>query len=211
MARKQESLFAVLVWCPWWTGAALAIGVWAGIVFMLPGAVADFPVVGRQLGQAAERNRFLLATLAAAPFLICSWVSWRNGRRKRRLLDRRDGIASIRALSWREFEELVAEAFRREGYRVLENSKAGADGGIDIRLRKDGQLYLVQCKNWSSNRVGVGVVREMVGVMVDAGAAGVIIVCSGRFTRDAWAFARGKAVRLVDGRALMGMIARARR
>jgi len=33
-------------------------------------------------------------------------------------------------------------------------------------------------------------------------------VCSGGFTRDAWAFAKDKAVRLVDGRALMGMIAR---
>ncbi len=211
MARKQESLFTVLVWCPWWISAALAVGIWAGIVFLLPGAVADFPVVGRLLGQAVERNGLLLATLAAVPFPICSWISWQNRRRKRRLLDTRDGIALIGELSWREFEELVAEAFRREGYRAQENSKAGADGGIDIRLRKDGQLYLVQCKNWNSNRVGVGVVREMVGVMVDAGAAAVVIVCSGRFTRDAWSFAKDKPVRPVDGRALLRMIGRVKR
>ena len=102
----------------------------------------------------------------------------------------------------------MGEAFRREGYRVVENTKAGADGGVDIRLRKDGRLVLVQCKNWNSNRVGVSVVREMCGVMMDQRAAGVVIVCSGGFTRDAWGFAKGKPVRLVGGRALMGMIAR---
>ena len=120
-------------------------------------------------------------------------------------------MASIRSLSWREFEELVAEAFRREGYSVVENVKAGADGGVDIRLRRNGGLFLVQCKNWNRNRVGVGVVREMCGVMMDQGAAGVVIVCSGGFTRDAWGFAKGKPVRLVGGRALMEMIARVKK
>ena len=120
-------------------------------------------------------------------------------------------MASIRNFSWREFEELVAEAFRREGYSVIENAKAGSDGGVDIRLRRNGELVLVQCKNWNRNRVGVGVVREMCGVMMDEGAAGVVIVCSGRFTRDAWNFAKGKPVRLVGGRALMEMIERVRR
>ncbi len=90
--------------------------------------------------------------------LLWALVLRRRGTRKRRLLDTRTGIASIRALSWREFEELVVEAFRREGYRVVENTKAGADGGVDIRLRKEGRLVLVQCKHWNSNRVGVSVV-----------------------------------------------------
>ena len=158
----------------------------------------------------ADRLAWAPATLLAAVLLLWASVLWRRGTRKKRLLDTRTGIASIRALSWREFEELVAEAFRREGYRVVENTKAGADGGVDIRLRKEGRLVLVQCKHWNSNRVGVPVVREMCGVMMDEGAAGVVIVCSGGFTRDAWAFAKDKPVRLVDGRALMGMIARVR-
>ena len=50
-------------------------------------------------------------------------------------------------------------------------------------------------------------VREMCGVMMGEGAAGVVIVCSGHFTHDAREFARDKPVRLVDGRALVGMIA----
>ena len=211
MARKNDGLVSVLVGCPWWVAVALAAGSWVAIVLVLPVVVADFPLVGRNLGRAAERFGPLFGTAVAALLLICAAVSWRKGGRKRRLLDSRGGIASIRSLSWREFEELVAEAFRREGYRVVENSKAGADGGVDIQLRRDGELFLVQCKNWNRNKVGVGVLREMYGVMIDASAAGVIIVCSGHFTHDARAFAKNKAMRLLDGPALMAMVARVRR
>ncbi len=47
--------------------------------------------------------------------------------------------------------------------------------------------------------------------MMDEGAADVVVVCSGGFTRDAWNFAKGKPVRLVGGRALMEMIGRVKR
>lgn len=211
MARRRRQRGGSAVAVPWWVPVVLGATSWVAIVEVLPMVLAGLPVGGGRLAEVADRLGWAPATGMAALFLVWAWAAWRRGTRKKRLLDTRDGIASIRELSWREFEELVAEAFRREGYRVVENTKAGADGGVDIRLRRDGKLFLVQCKKWNSNRVGVGVVREMVGVMVDAGAAGVIIVCSGRFTRDAWSFARNKSVRLVDGRALMGMIGRVRR
>ena len=196
---------------PWWLGVVAAAGSWAAIVLFLPEAVASLPVVGRRLGAVVARVAWVPATLVAAILLIGAGLSWREALRKRRLVDSRGGIASIRSLSWREFEELVAEAFRREGYRVVENVKAGADSGVDIRLRKDGELFLVQCKSWNRNKVGVGVLREMYGVMIDAGAVGVIIVCSGHFTHDARAFARDKPVRLVNGRELVALVARVRR
>lgn len=211
MARRREGLLDFLVWLPWWVSVVLAAASWVAIVVFGPGVVRDFPVAGLQLSQGMERIAWLPATALAGVFLVCAWASRRESRRKRKLLDTRTGIASIRTLSWREFEELVAEAFRREGYEVEENRKAGADGGVDIRLRRNGELVLVQCKAWNRNRVGVGVVREMCGVMMDEGAAGVVIVCSEGFTRDAWGFAKGKPVRLVGGRALMEMIERVRR
>ena len=208
MARKRSGPALLSAGMPWWVRVALAAGFWVGIVFVLPHGAAELPIVGRHLGIVLERLAWVPATVVAALLLLWTAASRRDRRRKRRLLDTREGIASIRKLSWREFEELVAEAFRREGYSVVENEKAGADGGVDIRLRRNGGLYLVQCKHWNRNRVGVGVIREMCGVMMDEGAAGVVIVCSGRFTRNAWAFARGKPVRLVDGRALVRMVER---
>lgn len=208
MPRRRRSRARAGVDLPWWCAVVLAAVSWIGIVHFLPKVLAGFPVGGRHLAGVADRLAWAPATALTAVFLWWALVLWRRGTRKRRLLDTRTGIASIRALSWREFEELVAEAFRREGYRVEENTKAGADGGVDIRLCKDGGLVLVQCKNWNRNRVGISVVREMCGVMMDQRAAGVVIVCSGGFTRDAWGFARGKPVRLVDGRTLLKMIAR---
>ena len=47
---------------------------------------------------------------------------------------------------WREFEMLVGEAFRLQGYQVVETGGGGADGGVDLVLRKDRETFLVQCK-----------------------------------------------------------------
>ena len=39
-------------------------------------------------------------------------------------------------------------------------------------LKKDSAKYLVQCKHWKAQKVGVKIVRELLGVMVGVGAAG---------------------------------------
>ena len=39
-------------------------------------------------------------------------------------------------LSWDEFEMLVGEIYRREGYSVQMLAAAGADGGIDLTLKR---------------------------------------------------------------------------
>jgi restriction system protein len=51
----------------------------------------------------------------------------------RRLLNNRSKPESVRSRSWQEFERLVGEAFRRQGY-VVAQTQAGADGGVDLIL-----------------------------------------------------------------------------
>jgi len=109
-------------------------------------------------------------------------------------------------MSWREFELLVGEAFRLQGYRVSEQGGAGPDGGIDLVLSKGSEKYLVQCKQWKAFKVSVTVVRELYGVMAAKGAAGGFVVTSGRFTDDATAFASGRNIKLIDGPLLHGLI-----
>ena len=109
-------------------------------------------------------------------------------------------------MSWREFEMLVGEGFRLQGYLVTENLERGPDEGIDLKLRKDWATYLVQCKQWRAFKVGVPVVRELYGVMAAKGAAGGFGVTSGRFTAKAEAFAEGRNVRLLDGPKLERML-----
>lgn len=102
-------------------------------------------------------------------------------------------------MSWSEFELLVGEAFRKKGFSVVHGGDAGADGGVDVHLRKDGKRYLVQCKHWKTKRVGVAVIRELYGVMASSGVAGGYVVTSGEFTEEAKTFAEGKPLMLIDG------------
>ena len=117
-------------------------------------------------------------------------------------------------MSWREFEMLVGEGFRLQGYQVVETGGGGADGGVDLVLTKPGknggEKFLVQCKQWRAFKVGVDVVRELYGVMAARGATGGFVVTSGRFTDEAISFASGRNVNLIDGPKLHGLIRQAK-
>ena len=85
-------------------------------------------------------------------------------RRRRRLLAQARSLEALQALSWREFEELCAETYRKRGYAVSETAR-GADGGVDLVLRRGGERIFVQCKHYAARRVDVRPVRELFGVM----------------------------------------------
>jgi restriction system protein len=132
-------------------------------------------------------------------------------KRKRLLAQAQAATApnSAKGLTWREFEMLVGEAFRRQGYTVKE-TRDGADGGVDLELHKGSELSLVQCKHWRALKVGAPVIREFFGVMAARGAAGGYVVTSGTFSKDAVDFADGRNIRLIDATALDRMIREAR-
>ncbi|MGB9130079.1 MAG: restriction endonuclease, partial [Thiobacillus sp.] len=113
---------------------------------------------------------------------------------------------ALNDMSWQQFEALVGEAFRRKGYAVTETGGGGADGGIDLALKKEGETFLVQCKQWKAFKVSVNTVRELYGVMAAEGATGGYVVTSGVFTDEARAFAAGRNIELLDGKALHTLI-----
>jgi restriction system protein len=114
----------------------------------------------------------------------------------------------VASMSWSDFELLVGEAFRQRGFRVVHGADPGADGGIDVRLTKNGKRYIVQCKHWKTARVGVSVIREQFGIMVSEGAAGAFLVTSGDFTNEAKEFAGDKPITLVNGDELYSLLGR---
>ena len=95
---------------------------------------------------------------------------------------------------------------RDRGYRVVETGGGGADGGIDLKLVKDGETWLVQCKCWRQEKVGVKVARELFGVVASERATGGILIATSKFTPDAEDFARGKPLRLIAGEKLLRMV-----
>jgi len=202
MARKKESIINLLIQCPWWVSVVVSGAAYVSLKFIFPSI--DF--------RSMTANAFAKGLSGAAPFvalvlLLPAPIAALNSWRKKRLLDSQKGIDSIRALGWREFEELVGEAYRRQGYKVTENPTAGPDEGIDLVLKKDGGLALVQCKQWKSAKVGVNIVRELLGVMTAKHATSGILITSGVFSQEAKNFAADKPIDLVDGTQLLHLIA----
>jgi Restriction endonuclease len=109
---------------------------------------------------------------------------------------------AIASMSWRDFERLVGETFRRQGFTVTGFGGNAPDGGVDLGLAKNGQRFLVQCKHWRKRQVGVTVVRELNGVIAAQRAHGGFVVTGGEFSREAREFADSCAIKLIDGPAL---------
>jgi restriction system protein len=121
-------------------------------------------------------------------------------------INKRGAKETLRNLSWKDFEFLVSEYYKQQGYRVDLVDAQGADGGIDIKLYKDNNLYLVQCKHYKSWKVSVQIVRELYGVMTAENAQRGFIITTGKFTKDAVSFAKGKEIELIDGNQLEMML-----
>ncbi|WP_241905101.1 restriction endonuclease [Enterovibrio norvegicus] len=112
----------------------------------------------------------------------------------------------LHQMHWLEFEALVGEFYKQKGFNVSQSLNHAPDGGVDIELRKAGELQLVQCKHWKARKVGVKVLRELYGVMLDRHANKMIVVTSGDFTSDAIKFTSTKQFELINGGQLLSMI-----
>ncbi len=222
MARRRndgflDAVFEIAAGLPWKVGTILAIVVY-GVLHWV--ATRDVPtsVAPGQLGQVFAVQ--MMKTMAGIGqyfvplFLLAGSIMSYIGRRKREGLVQTVGngksVNALHDLNWREFEMLVGEGFRIRGFSVEETGGGGADGGIDLKLKKGGEIFLVQCKQWRAYKVSVNIVRELFGVMAAQGAAGGFVVTSGVFTEDAQAFAKGRNIELMDGQALTEMIGKVR-
>jgi len=204
MPRGNKSILAELTQAPWWMSVIAAIIVFTGMKFVVP-AILKGPLFS---GLAYLSSS--LAWLVACIFLLPGAISMFNAWRKGRLFQKQTGLDSLSKLSWREFEEVIGEAYRKQGYTVVENAGPGADGGIDLVAKKEGETVLVQCKQWKSEKVGVPTVREMFGLWNAERANEVHIVTCGHFTEEAQQFARGKPIKLIDGPSLIQLISKSR-
>ena len=200
MPRKNTSFADLLFQAPWWVSVTTAAITYFFMGHLLPSIETD-----NQLINVVFRALVIPAPYFAIFILLIAPFSFFNARRKAKQLDAQKSIETIRQLHWRNFEELVAEAYRRQGYRVTEGGY-GADGGIDLELRKGDLLTLVQCKQWKTQKVGVNVVREMFGVLTAHQANHFIIISSGTFTQQAIDFAAGKPIELIDGSKLLALV-----
>jgi restriction system protein len=113
----------------------------------------------------------------------------------------RDKVKLLLDLSTRQFENLTERFYHALGYETW-LTKPTRDGGRDIVAKIHSgakhEFILIECKR-SSGSIGIGVVRNLFGVIDYERANRGVIVTSGKFTRDAQMFADDTSIQLISG------------
>ena len=208
----------------------------AAIFMILVGMVFGFFTYGRPIKPSRRRKSSLMDDILDGSLLIGSLITYsiidliRYKLRKpnitfvniqvegsnqqrpiaesenRAWLDDRQLIYSLRQMKPTEFEHYMAKVFRALGYEA--NVVGGKnDGGIDLKLSKDGQKHLVQCKKYITRKVRPHDVRDFYGAIAGEHIDGKgFFVTTNVFTYDAVRFAEDKPLELIDGSKLVKMV-----
>lgn len=121
---------------------------------------------------------------------------------------------NLAAIDWQDFENLIREVFAEEFSSTggeVKVTQASRDGGVDaVAFDPDpirGGKIVIQAKRYT-NAVGVSAVRDLYGTLMNEGAMKGILVTTSYFGNDAYDFANGKPLQLIDGAQLLGLLER---
>ena len=152
-----------------------------------------------------------IGAMAAFTFGLV-WFAVRVQQAQRRHLV--EWTSDLRLLDAYEFEWLVGEVFRREGWKVDEvGSQSSPDGNIDLRMTRGKASAVVQCKRWTAMRVGVDQIRSFAGTLMREGLPGTsgYFVTLSSFTEQALSEAETLGIVPVDGAELYNRSEKLRR
>ncbi len=106
-------------------------------------------------------------------------------------------------LTWFQMEKAAKDYYKSKGFKVSLKGGGSADGGVDLIAKKGRRCVLVQVKHYKSN-VGVKIVREMLGVMVDSDQFNELhIISSTGFTKPARELASRHSIVLLGRKELI--------
>ena len=142
MPRNRKSNLELLLKLPWWVSAVLGVASFVALRWVIPARAGPRP--SPPIPSPSLCPNWLSVPLAL--FALIAVGSFLFARKRHRLVDEQTSLEKLRETGWKDFEYLVAEAFRRQGYDVDYSLGRGADGGVDLTLRRDGRTSLVQCK-----------------------------------------------------------------
>lgn len=168
MAKKTliddllDVIQSICFYLPLWAIFLVAFVPAIGAYFLVAVVVSPFVNL---VGEGVRAFQLYAALLAYLLSLVAGLSGWKKRQAKKDLVSRTRSINELRSLSWREFEMLVGEFYRQQGYDVAE-TKGGADGGIDLDgMDANGRRVLIQCKHWKNAKIGVKIVREALGLL----------------------------------------------
>lgn len=119
---------------------------------------------------------------------------------------------NLATMAWEDFEHLIREVFAKEfsaGGGEVRVTQASRDGGVDaVAFDPDpirGGKLVIQAKRYA-NTVGVSAVRDLYGTMMNEGATKGILVTTSDYGPDAYEFAKGKPLALLNGGNLLHLL-----
>jgi len=123
-----------------------------------------------------------------------------------------DASTNLAAMDWEDFEHLIRELFEKEFMSNggdVKITQASRDGGVDaVAFDPDpirGGKIVIQAKRYT-NTVGVSAVRDLYGTLMNEGATKGILVSTADYGADAYAFAKGKPITLLNGSNLLHLL-----
>ena len=151
-----------------------------------------------------ETFAYVLAVCTALGLAAAAWLTLRPRRPRSS-----PGLLDVHDMRERDFESLVAAAFRAQGYEPITATK-GASAAIagELMMRRERTTFLVACRHFRAGRVDVDGVQAVQRAMAVRGASAGFVLTGGRFSREAIALAGTCGIRLVDGPALRAMLGR---
>lgn len=200
--RRKSGALATLLGSPWWVGVALALFAY---LFMRFGFALLMPP--GETTQAVAKGMADIAWVFALPFLLAAAASFLRTLFRGREHKRRGSLVALRVLPRHRFELLAGEAFGRQGYIVEPRGSRAPDGEVDLELWRDGRKSIVLCRHWQAPQIGIAQIRELNDIMRFERADEAIFLSGGQYTHEAWQYAQGKPLRLVEGDGLLSLLA----
>lgn len=118
----------------------------------------------------------------------------------------KDLLGRLRQMHPTQFEEYIADLYRRLGYRT-ERVGQSHDGGVDVIAVKDGIKHYIQCKKFITSKATVHDVRDFAGALIDKLARGKgVFITTNIFTEEAEQYAKDKPIELIDQNKLLRLI-----
>lgn len=203
MTRKARSPLAdaidLAASLPWQIGGLLAL-----LAYWIFHDLASWMALGKGVDMDLARSPLYIVP---GLLLVVALISFIHRRRRAGPVEMVSPTSdALVRMSVHDFEKLVIEGFRREGFLVVEPTGTKHLGCVDLELFMGRDRYLVQCRRWKEKTVDALAVHELAAVINAERAVGGFIVASGRFTDEARKAALGRSIRVVPADSLRRLI-----
>jgi restriction system protein len=168
----KNSPFAILLRSPAWISFAIAVGLGAAAMALLPAAY-------RAIGATAGLPFAVIGAIAA-------WRQWQQPGAAEIERTR----AAVAGMAWPAFADLLEQAFRRDGLAVTR----GDGRAWDFELESNGQRTRVAARRWKSAQIGLDTLRALQKAREADDVAGARVIGLGALSDAALAFAREQGI-----------------